>query len=864
MCLACSACARPSDLGPVRDDGRPPGPTAPDLDGRQPDLEQARFFARAAGTRDEAELELSAFDLAVHISGATARSRLAVGVRNPAPRDMEAVLRVPIPPGAAVTEAILYIDDQPMRGSFVDRDRAKAIYTGIVERRRDPLLAVWSGPDWIDVTIFPVPGGSERKFELEWVEPLGPDGDQAFYRVPILAHRGTIVGAPETGTIDGRALALDGRRWISLAGSRGRVVAGRMPGDPFGYVMAPGRPLAAAPRRMTLIAETSAAMSREDRALQRQQLETLLDGTPRGTSVTLLAADWLTEALVEDGDASAALAALDRLDAIPSLGALDLERALASAIERAEGATAIVYLGHGADRFAGDPIEMPLSRLRARKLPLVAVGDSVAPPLADASWLSGGRVMSTDRPEFREVMRALASAPPRADAPAPIDGWFPLETVTGEVVWIGRQTGQAPARAGKADGRDLSALWARSRFTLTPERRDRKEPEQEEVEAAPELRVLTPLSSLLVLESEAEFRRFGIRRDAIEIKRYDLERDPPDQTAARARSEARQQAAEAGVLGVLRAQDGSGLSSRATSDWASGLDNDVYGGLLGNEVGEMQGAWGYGMSSNGMGGGGTGLGTIGLGRYGTIGHGVGTGAGYGYGYGGRGFGESGRARRADPPSAAMGAVTVEGALDKSIVRRYLRRSLAKAQYCYEKELLVDPSLAGSVTVDFTIDATGRVISALAKAKGLEDSEIGSCVRDVVRTIQFPMSDGGGVVNVQVPFVFRSAGATAVESRWDRALAESSVAEMAEIVDAPATERADVLAWWLVEQLHAGAEPSDAYVLAARLFRDAGQDTDARRILSEAAATHSRTIERELRRLKQDADADRLVALRSSP
>jgi hypothetical protein len=32
----------------------------------------------------------------------------------------------------------------------VARDRAREIYRSITERRRDPALITWSGPDWIE------------------------------------------------------------------------------------------------------------------------------------------------------------------------------------------------------------------------------------------------------------------------------------------------------------------------------------------------------------------------------------------------------------------------------------------------------------------------------------------------------------------------------------------------------------------------------------------------------------------------------------------------------------------------------------------------------------------------------------------
>jgi hypothetical protein len=213
-------------------------------------------------------------------------------------------------------------------------------------------------------------------------------------------------------------------------------------------------------------------------------------------------------------------------------------------------------------------------------------------------------------------------------------------------------------------------------------------------------------------------------------------------------------ARNSGVLGVLRSQQGGAFASiTGTGDFSSGLDDrDVYGGLIGNEVGEMQGGWGYGVSGTGPGGGGTGLGTIGTGRYGTIGHGSGTGTGYGVGSGKGGM----HGRSASMPKVNIGTATAVGDLDKNTIRRYVRQKLPQIEYCYQKQLVVKPALAGTVNTQFTIDGNGKVISV--RASGLGDSDVESCVEATIRSIQFPKPTGGGMVNVtSYPFTFRPAG-----------------------------------------------------------------------------------------------------------
>ena len=194
---------------------------------------------------------------------------------------------------------------------------------------------------------------------------------------------------------------------------------------------------------------------------------------------------------------------------------------------------------------------------------------------------------------------------------------------------------------------------------------------------------------------------------------------------------------------VLEEGDGAFVSITGTADFSSGLDDrSVYGGIVGDEVGEMEG--GFGASGFGPGGGGTGWGTIGTSKYGTIGHSDGTGSGYGTG---RGRGMGGRRGVAQ---VQIGNSTVDGDLDKSLIRRYIRRKLPRIKYCYEKQLLVKPKLRGTVVASFVIAPEGNV--AKSKASGV-NKRVSSCVEGVIATIQFPKPRSGGEVKVSYPFSF---------------------------------------------------------------------------------------------------------------
>ena len=147
-------------------------------------------------------------------------------------------------------------------------------------------------------------------------------------------------------------------------------------------------------------------------------------------------------------------------------------------------------------------------------------------------------------------------------------------------------------------------------------------------------------------------------------------KDNPDPHLAKMLAE--EQAQKAGVLGIIKSQEGSHLASIFGRDSALGNDaENVLGGLVGTQIGEAYGVGGLGLVGSGKGGGGTGEGTIGLGNLGTIGKGGGGGNGSGYGRGAGGLG----GRRAHAPDVVPGTAQVRGSLDKEIIRRIIRRHL---------------------------------------------------------------------------------------------------------------------------------------------------------------------------------------------
>ncbi len=101
---------------------------------------------------------------------------------------------------------------------------------------------------------------------------------------------------------------------------------------------------------------------------------------------------------------------------------------------------------------------------------------------------------------------------------------------------------------------------------------------------------------------------------------------------------------------------------------------------------------------------------------------------------------------------------VSGSLDKGLIRDVIKANIGEIRRCYEAQLARSPKLAGRVSVKFVVSATGAVSSSTVAASTTGDPELDACVASRVGGFVFPAPQGGGVVVVTYPFIFKqSAG-----------------------------------------------------------------------------------------------------------
>lgn len=207
------------------------------------------------------------------------------------------------------------------------------------------------------------------------------------------------------------------------------------------------------------------------------------------------------------------------------------------------------------------------------------------------------------------------------------------------------------------------------------------------------------------------------------------------------REEDRKKVMNSGFLALLGGSDGAASNVLGPGGIGTGLNNMV-GGRGGTEMGDAQGVGGLGSRGGGTGGGGSALGIGGLGGKG----------------GGRGAGGSGQfdlgGKGKGTTQFVPGKTTVLGGLTADEVGRIIRRHWNAIKYCYEKELNKDPNLYGKVAVFFVIGPVGDVVEASVKETTMNSAAVEQCMVSQVRRWKFPSPRGGGVVQVNYPFIFK--------------------------------------------------------------------------------------------------------------
>lgn len=176
-----------------------------------------------------------------------------------------------------------------------------------------------------------------------------------------------------------------------------------------------------------------------------------------------------------------------------------------------------------------------------------------------------------------------------------------------------------------------------------------------------------------------------------------------------------------------------------------------------------------GTLSNVIGTAGKGSATAGLAGLGIRGTGPMTGGGIGTSRGIAGIGTSGRAgggglaygsgigigKKRKRNMISLSTPVVMGALPREAIQKVINQNKAQIRYCYEVELQRNQKLEGRIMVQWIIAATGSVAKVRIRDSTMKSTAVERCIASKIKTWKFPAPSGGGIVEVNYPFVFRA-------------------------------------------------------------------------------------------------------------
>src|SRR5882762_3088620 len=105
--------------------------------------------------------------------------------RNHTPRELEATYLLPVPKGANVNEFYMWVGNVKVKGELVEADKARKIYTEIVQRTQDPGLLEYMGTNLLKMRVFPVPAKGDQKVAIKYSYLANNDNGLVDYLYPL-------------------------------------------------------------------------------------------------------------------------------------------------------------------------------------------------------------------------------------------------------------------------------------------------------------------------------------------------------------------------------------------------------------------------------------------------------------------------------------------------------------------------------------------------------------------------------------------------------------------------------------------------------------------------------------------------------
>ncbi len=451
-------------------------------------------------------METSRLEGKVDAAALTSYTEWTMVFKNIAADASEARAQIELPPGGVVSRLTLWVNGEPREAAFGTRAQVREAYREVaVVKRRDPVLVNTCGPDRILVQCFPVPpGGGAMKIRVGITAPLRlTDAHTAavdwprmietnFEPAERLRHDARIEA--DAPFADGKKIAVraiaDARfnaepaLRLALADTARSAIADD-PLDPDSVIRQTVAAVASPrPRKVVWIIDGSRAM-----ASAWDELLTVAAPPDRAPDAIFFAGESVARWEPKDGPPAAWLRRQKCRGGCDNLPAL--EAALDAA--GAEADAAIVWL-HGPQPVELSPARSLIGKIAAR---------GSAPKFFDVAVGAGPNRIAEQLETLIVWQRAMNGDTPAQRLASLLDGW------SGRATHFAVKRERTPRAGAVANAnRHVARLWAREEIE-----RLRAEPWQWDVaeKLALTLQLVTPVSGAVVLETQEQYDRHGLK-----------------------------------------------------------------------------------------------------------------------------------------------------------------------------------------------------------------------------------------------------------------------------------------------------------------------------------------------------------------
>ena len=132
---------------------------------------------------DGTGLKLSSLKARAAVEGPIALTELTLAFDNPEDRQLEGRFAITLPPGAAISRFAMKIDGRWQEGEVVERQAARRAYEDFLHRRQDPALLENDAGNVFRARVFPIPARAKKELVIAYSQNLPAEGEP--WRLPL-------------------------------------------------------------------------------------------------------------------------------------------------------------------------------------------------------------------------------------------------------------------------------------------------------------------------------------------------------------------------------------------------------------------------------------------------------------------------------------------------------------------------------------------------------------------------------------------------------------------------------------------------------------------------------------------------------